>query len=129
LDLSSSLSSDSEDIQIVDSEVKADSFSNEKLAEEDKDIPFIHLDNSFNKKKGFSFFKVNRPPSRHKTPPKAVGLEIPVTPHTPPKTQKDYDEYLHTINLKGIGFLINDVATHPVDSYDSDYESFSSSKV
>jgi len=72
---------------------------------------------------------MNRPPSRHKTPPKAVGLEIPATPHTPPKTQKDYDEYLHTINLKGIGFLIKDVGTYPVNQSNSDYESFSSSKL
>lgn len=72
---------------------------------------------------------MKRPPSRHKTPPRATGLELPITPHTPPKTQKDCDEYLHTINLKGIGFLLNDVVARPIDKSDSDYESFSSSSL
>ena len=87
------------------------------------------IDNSCDKKQAFSFFKVHRPPSRHKTPPRAVGLELPVAPQTPPKTQKDCDEYLHTVNLKGINFLINDTgARERRENIDSDYESLSSSK-
>lgn len=127
LDLSSSLSSDSGEIEVVDSELQVDrcSFA-EPSCEDDKGTPlWFCIDSSFSRKQGFSFFKINRPPSRHKTPPRAVGLELPETPHTPPKTQKDCDEYLHTINLKGISSLLNDVgARTPVDS---DYESFSSS--
>lgn len=87
------------------------------------------IDNSFIKKQALGFFKVNRPPSRHKTPPRAIGLELPVAPQTPPKTQKDCDEYLHTVNLKGISFLITDVgARERQNNSDSEYESFSSSK-
>eukprot|EP00826_Nyctotherus_ovalis_P049860 TRINITY_DN6054_c0_g1_i4.p1 TRINITY_DN6054_c0_g1~~TRINITY_DN6054_c0_g1_i4.p1 ORF type:complete len:232 (-),score=54.47 TRINITY_DN6054_c0_g1_i4:279-974(-) len=72
------------------------------------------------------FFRINRPPSRHKTPPKAVGLELPEKPHTPPKTQKELEEYKsysQTINLKGIGYLANDGDKKS----ESDYDSFSSS--
>jgi hypothetical protein len=71
---------------------------------------------------------VHRPPSRHKTPPRAIDLELPVAPQTPPKTQKECDEYLHTINLKGISFLINNTdARERQENTESDYESFSSS--
>lgn len=38
------------------------------------------------------FFNVFRPPSRHKTPPKAVGLDLPDRPHTPPETQKELED-------------------------------------
>lgn len=76
-----------------------------------------------------AFLRINRPPSRHKTPPKAIGLELPEEPHTPPKTQKELEEYKgysQTINLKGIGCLVND--GDKKENSESDYDSFSSSK-
>ncbi len=88
-------------------------------------------------KRAFAFLKANRPPSRHKTPPKALGLDLPETPHTPPKTQKEleeYKEYSHTINLKGINLLNKEPSSSgfqgrkPFEAeFDSDSDSFSSS--
>ena len=82
-----------------------------------------------NHKQLFGLFQVNRPPSRHRSPSKATGLELLMSPRTPPKTQKeieDSEEYSHTVNLRGINYLINNTKEGKEKS-DSDYESFSSS--
>lgn len=85
-------------------------------------------DEEVKQKKCFRLFKINRPPSRHRSPPKATGLEFPEEPHTPPKTQKELDEfkeYSYTINVKGINYLTKN--PHKKKNSNSD-ESFSSSK-
>ena len=132
LDLSSSLSSDSGDLQIIDYNEPA---NNQKIKDEYESNTTGNYIQNLGADKGlkepYNFFQVNRPPSRHKTPPKAIGLELPAAPHSPPKTQEDCDEYSHTVNLKGISFFISDAGIKEksiVDKHDSDYDSFSSSK-
>jgi len=54
------------------------------------------------------FLNAFRPPSRHKTPPKALGLDLPEGPHTPPETQKeleDVQELSRTQQIQGLAFL------------------------
>ena len=54
------------------------------------------------------FINAFRPPSRHKTPPKAIGLDLPEAPHTPPETQKELEdatELSRTQQIQGLGFI------------------------
>ena len=72
-------------------------------------------------RKQFQFLRLCRPPSRHKTPPKATGLDLPETPHTPPKTQKELEEfkdYSLTANLRGIHLLNKE--SHKEEGSDDD---------
>jgi len=147
LDLSSSSSDNSEEFHPVGSRIQIGRIKPPPPVENPKpEKPFLLKNNDSGKQSrgssGFvtekqsrplAFFKANRPPSRHKTPPKALGLDLPETPHTPPKTQKeleDYKEYSHTINLKGINLLNKEISKEKApqinDSFDSD-DSFSSS--
>jgi hypothetical protein len=57
------------------------------------------------------FLNVFRPPSRHKTPPKAIGLDLPERPQTPPETQKELEDLSglsKTQHLNGISNLNED---------------------
>ena len=74
------------------------------------------------------FLNAFRPPSRHKTPPKAVGLDLPPGPHTPPETQKEIEEVRElsrTQHLQGLAFLneenktVKCPTTQEVDENDS----------
>lgn len=60
------------------------------------------------------FLNAFRPPSRHKTPPKAIGLEVPPSPRTPPETQDELEEVKglsKTVNLKGLSELRAEIAS------------------
>ena len=121
IDLSSNSSSDSDEFKYNRLEKPKDATDKDLYQPKESKVEPEH-------KKAFGFIKINRPPSRHRTPPKATGLEIPAEPHTPPKTQKELEEfkgYSHTINVKGINYLTN----KPLKNNDSnsDYDSFSSS--
>lgn len=74
------------------------------------------------------FLNAFRPPSRHKTPPKALGLDLPVCPHTPPDTQQEIEnerELSRTQQLHGISSL-NKNDLHPEeDNNDSGPDSAS----
>lgn len=124
LDMSSSSSSDNDFYNPRAVQAECANARPDKLLPKESTKSIIHLAPEVQRRMGF--FRVNRPPSRHKTPPKAVGLELPEKPHTPPKTQKELEEYKsysQTINLKGIGYLVNDGD----NKSESDYDSFSSS--
>lgn len=135
LDLSSDFSSES--FELEDLPPESDCKEDAKIEKGKK--PSEKTGES-NTKQTFGLFKIKRPPSRHKLPSKTFGLDSLVTPHTPPKTQKEIDEcadYSHTVNLKGIGNLIGNISKEKavIDSVKqeennsgSDYESFSSSR-
>jgi hypothetical protein len=60
-----------------------------------------------------------RPPSRHKTPPKAVGLDLPERPHTPPETQKELEDLRglsQTQHLQGLAFINGEINNNAKNS-------------
>ncbi len=71
------------------------------------------------------FLSVFRPPSRHKTPPKALGLDLPDGPHTPPETQKELEEaqeLSRTQQFQGLVLMNNSSKPNPDPDSDPDVE-------